>query len=65
MGYVIVGCFSFCLGFSIFCWGLCYFIGFDSEDDMHKCTVTAIIILAINIILKITGICNSEYLYPF
>jgi len=57
-----------CLGFSLICSGLCYYIGFDDRDKLYRCSVSSIILQIIFISMKIIGI-NSDiislYQSPF
>jgi hypothetical protein len=43
------------LGFSVLCFGLCWFIGFDSKHAMHRVAVTSAVLLAAFSGFRISG----------
>jgi len=64
LGYFSVIAFYGILGFSVACYGLCYLIGFDSDEAMGRVACTSTILMIIFSALKIMGIKNS-WIYPF
>jgi len=69
LSWLTVMTFYQCIGFSVICTGLCYYIGFEDDDGMIRATFTSIIILLIFTVLRVGGVTSSKiiqiYSAPF
>jgi len=54
LGWIVVLLFFSNLGFGVGCYGLCWCIGFESENIMHRCTAVSFLFTIANIIIKLS-----------
>jgi hypothetical protein len=59
LAWIIVLAIFNCLGFSVACSGLCYFIGFDSKESLERCSVSSIVLQIIFISFRLIRLEND------
>lgn len=64
LGWLSVLCFYQAIGFSFIAGGLCYYVGFNSNDDMIRVSMTSAVVGVCFIGLKVLNISNY-YMKPF
>lgn len=64
LGYIAVALLYHLIGFSFFCHGMCYYIGFDSNDALERCTISSAFLLIIMFCIKY-AIGRSNDVTPF
>ena len=55
VGYLCVISLYAAVGFSVACYGMCYYIGFDGEDALHRSAVVSALSLVVGAALEIFG----------
>jgi len=48
-----------CIGFSMICTGLCYYIGFESDESMMRVSITSTILIALFTALRVIGVSST------
>jgi len=64
-GFLAISALFGILGFGVGCRGLCYYIGFISEDALQRCTVVGGILISTFTGLRACNIVPSPWLSPF